>query len=377
MDKSTDLHTLANNAPGGKSLWTDDLEEELIQGRVDLIVHSLKDVPTKLRDGVRVVAVGQRDRETAGDCVVLPLQKYLVEQAEQSMKGEPGRVDVLASLPRGSIVGTSSIRRAAMVRRAYPHLVVRSVRGNVPTRLRKLDASVPPAADPPAPALTADRAEIGAGTGTDKEHPQHYDALILATAGLQRLGLAHRIACPLTLRLTTTDPPSDSSSSSANQRAPILRAVGQGAIGVEWRSSDTWVTSLVEALCDTTPPNDPNDPNTVTNVDNKPKASGSGWRLRWECTAERRMLAELEGGCSVPVGVECEWTTSPPSTASSPLPTLHLSAVVISPDGHQCVSTSLARQVSSDAEAESLGEEVAAALIAQGAGEILKEIRNI
>ncbi|KAK0507988.1 hypothetical protein JMJ35_009877 [Cladonia borealis] len=122
IDKSTNLHTLAS---GGKSLWTEDLETELREGRVDIIVHSMKDVPTQISREFRVAAVG--GREEARDAIVMNPQR--------SRDGKK----TLSDLPEGGVIGTSSVRRAAMIKRTHPHLRVADVRGNIHTRLRKLD----------------------------------------------------------------------------------------------------------------------------------------------------------------------------------------------------------------------------------------------
>ncbi|MCJ1453946.1 porphobilinogen deaminase [Mycoblastus sanguinarius] len=318
-NKTDTLHSLAST---GKSLWTEDLEAELLEGKVDVIVHSLKDVPTKLPSGCVVVAVGTRDE--ARDAVVM--------NSRRVGEGKKG----LGDLPQGGVVGTSSVRRAAMVRRTYPHLVIKDVRGNIGTRLRKLDDE-----------------ELG------------FDALILAGAGVQRIGLGDRV------------------SSWLGGKEGVLHAVGQGAIGVEWREEDTWVRGLLEGV-------------------------GSGRverRVRWECVAERGLLRVLEGGCSVPVGVECVWEDTPQEEApgrgqgdgqqdaqkqqtgfeqDDALPagpeskadgaTLIMRASVVSVDGKQSVEGTRRKYVSSDAEAEDCGWQMAKELVDKGAGEILKEI---
>lgn len=301
--QTTPLHTLAQT---GKSLWTEELEVLLLRGDIDCIVHSFKDVPTKLPKGCKVSAVGPRG--SPGDVVVM-------------RAGRPGGATTLAELPPGSVVGTSSVRRAAMVRRRYPSLVLADVRGNIGTRLRKLDD----------PAL-------------------HFDCLILAGAGVLRLGLQERI------------------SSWIGRAEGMMRAVGQGAVGVEVREEDEWVEGLM---------------------------AGRGVRVRrvgWECVAERSLLRTVEGGCSVPVGVETEWEDLPaaPDEHPHPHPTpqssnhddpedpgsalLHLRATVVSLDGSACVEAERSQHVGSDEDAEECGWEVARLLVEKGAGEILKGI---
>jgi len=301
--QTTPLHTLAQT---GKSLWTEELEVLLLRGDIDCIVHSLKDVPTKLPKGCKVSAVGPRG--SPGDVVVM-------------RAGRPGGATTLAELPPGSVVGTSSVRRAAMIRRRYPSLVLADVRGNIGTRLRKLGD----------PAL-------------------NFDCLILAGAGVMRLGLQERI------------------SSWIGRAEGMMRAVGQGAVGVEVREEDEWVEGLM---------------------------AGQGVRVRrvgWECVAERSLLRTVEGGCSVPVGVETEWEDLPapdptsaehqhqnqnPQTRNHEDPgpgLLHLRATVVSLDGTACVEAERSQRVGSDEEAEECGWEVARLLVEKGAGEILKEI---
>ncbi|KAL2052159.1 hypothetical protein ABVK25_007601 [Lepraria finkii] len=209
-DKSTSLHTLAS---GGKALWTEDLEAELLNGRVDILVHSMKDVPTQIAQEFRIAAVGMRDEPR--DAVVMSTTR-----AQEGKK-------TLGDLPEGGVVGTSSVRRAAMIRRKYPHLTIQDVRGNIGTRLTKLDT----------PSLG-------------------FDALVLAGAGVQRLGLADRI------------------SSWLGSPEGMLHAVGQGALGVEWRASDEWVEGLVGGC----------------------GRGREGRRVSWECVAERGVLRALEGG---------------------------------------------------------------------------------
>ncbi|MDI1489276.1 MAG: porphobilinogen deaminase [Ramalina farinacea] len=231
-NKTTNLHTLAST---GKSLWTEDLEVELLEGRVDVLVHSLKDVPTKLPQGCKVRAVGGRGgdggKREGRDCVVL---------AEKYRGG--GGLGGLRKIPSPARVGTSSIRRAAMLRRCLPGVEIIDCRGNVGTRLRKLDQPT-----------ELEGRELG------------YDALVLAGAGVQRLGLEGRIDGWL------------------DWGDGVGHAVGQGLVGVEWREGDQWVEGMLEAL------------------------EQDGGRARWEGEAERALLRVLEGGCSVPVGVDCRW----------------------------------------------------------------------
>jgi len=168
---------------GGASLWTTELEDALVDGDLDILVHSLKDVPTKLKEGCEIVPV--LDREDRRDCLVVK-------------KGLTYRT--LEELPPGSVVGTGSVRRVAQMKRRFPLLVFKDVRGNIDTRLEKLDSPNLP-----------------------------YTALILASAGLLRLSLHDRITSYLS-------PPVS------------YPAVGQGFLGAEFRSADTKVKAMVSRL---------------------------------------------------------------------------------------------------------------------------------
>ncbi|XP_031640329.1 uncharacterized protein LOC116352137 [Contarinia nasturtii] len=198
---------------GEKSLFTKDLEDALKNGTVDFVVHSLKDLPTALPDGMAIGAVLKR--EDARDALVLAKQ-----HAGKCLK----------TLPQGSIIGTSSLRRTAQISRLYPHLKVEDIRGNLNTRLAKLDAE-----------------------------DSKYAGIILAQAGLVRLNWEHRI--------TQTIEPSE-----------LLYAVGQGALAVECRSSDTKILAMLQKLvCHET---------------------------QCRILAERSFLKTLGGGCSAPVAVD-------------------------------------------------------------------------
>jgi hydroxymethylbilane synthase len=212
---------------GGKGLFTAELEEALHGGDIDLAVHSLKDLPTEQPEGLALLGIPVR--ADARDALVVRVDHvdaFMARAAQAPESYEPR--DPLASLPEGAVVGTSSLRRAAQLKALRPDLVVQDIRGNVDTRLRKLD-------------------EGG------------YDAILLACAGLDRLGLGERI----TRRL---DP-------------PWLSAAGQGAIAVQGRAGDGEVAMLLNPL------------------ENKP--------TRLEVKAERGVLALLGGGCSLPLGVRC------------------------------------------------------------------------
>ena len=283
----------------------------------------MKDVPTQISREFRVAAVG--GREEARDAIVMNPQR--------TREGKK----TLSDLPEGGVIGTSSVRRAAMIKRTHPHLRVADVRGNIHTRLRKLD-------DP----------------------KNGFDALVLAGAGVQRLGLGERI------------------SSWLGRGEGVLHAVGQGAIGVEWRAGDGWVEGLLGDL-------------------GRGKGAKEGRRVRWECVVERGVLRALEGGCSVPVGVECQWEEGAPPKGRAvsgegkavegnegfenddAIPDsgrdadadggyLTMRAMVVSLDGKECVEGEERCYVGSDAEGEECAMRMYKQLVEKGAERILKEI---
>jgi hydroxymethylbilane synthase len=252
----------ALSAMGGFGVFTKAIQDALTDGRADLAVHSLKDLPTIPTPGVTLAAVPPRG-----------------PTADAFLSRLVSRFD---DLPRGATVGTSSLRRRAMLRNRRPDLNLVDLRGNVDTRLRKLD-----------------------------EHA--LDAIVLAEAGLVRLGLAERIAERL-----------DSSW--------MLPAVGQGAIGIECRADDADTAHYVAALTD---------PTTFACV-----------------TAERAMLAALGGGCLIPIG----------ATSSLVDGTLTLRGIVFSPDGTRMVVATHSGPASAPL---AVGQELAGVLLDSGAGELL------
>lgn len=286
---------------GEKSLFTKELENALERNEVDLVVHSLKDLPTTLPPGFTVGAVCKR--ENPYDAVVLHPQN---------------RGNTLESLPRYSTIGTSSLRRAAQLKKHYPHLQFKDIRGNLNTRLKKLD-----------------------------EH-HDFSAIILAAAGLRRMGWENRIDQIL----------------SPEQ---CLYAVGQGALAVEVRARDQDILNMVCAL---------QDPQTVLC-----------------CIAERAFMRRLEGGCSVPVAV-CTCIEGSQ---------LYLTGAVYSLDGSDCLRETMQRTIvypneevdgpNDDSQhvgitalgvpckalesAEYLGTELADLLLSKGAKEILTVARQL
>jgi hydroxymethylbilane synthase len=253
---------------GDKGLFTKELEAQMLVDRADIAVHSLKDLPTQLPEGLILGCV--TEREDPADALVVH---------------EKHRDQTLETLPEGSVVGTSSLRRLAQLRHHFPHLTFKDVRGNVITRLEKLD-------------------------GGD------FDCLILAAAGLGRLGLADRIH-------QLIDP------------SISLHAVGQGALGIECRDGDERVLEQIKVL------------------EHPPTAR--------RCLAERAFLRALEGGCQVPIGVNSRFDDQ----------TLVLTGMVASLDGQRLIRD----EVRGDgADPEAIGIALAEALRGQGATAILEEI---
>lgn len=259
---------------GGKGLFTKELEKELLAGGIDLAVHSLKDMPTELPSGLVIGAV--TERADPGDALISPQYK------------------TLAALPTGARVGTSSLRRRAQLLAARPDLAITDLRGNLDTRLAKL----------------AER---------------QLDAVVLAVAGLRRLGWEDRITQIL-------------------PRDVCLPAVGQGALAVETRAGDDRVLGMLAPL---------HHEQTALAV-----------------TAERAFLNEVEGGCQVPIGVFARVENG----------CLALDAVILSPDG----KTRLADTIGGPpAAAEALGRTLARRMYDAGGREILaglvgygKEVEN-
>ena len=250
---------------GGKGLFTKELEEDLLSGEVDLAVHSLKDMPTVLPEGLCLTAI--TERANVGDAFVS--NKY----------------NSFAELPLGAVVGTSSLRRKAQLLAARPDLTIRDLRGNVDTRLRKLDEGL-------------------------------YDAVILAAAGLERLGHGDRIKDVI---------PS----------GVCLPAVGQGALAIECRTDDAEVRQMLDFL---------NDMPTVHATN-----------------AERAFLGLLEGGCQVPIGVHADVEGDK----------IKIEAIIAALDG----STVLRDTIEGTAtDAVALGQELGKKMLANGGQEILAAI---
>ena len=250
---------------GGKGLFTKELENAMLSGDIDLAVHSLKDMPTELPEGLMLAAI--TTRADASDAFVSLGYKSLDE------------------LPQGAKVGTSSLRRRAQILKYRSDLETVDLRGNLDTRIKKLE---------------------------NKE----MDAIILATAGLKRLGLEQYITQIL-------------------PAAICLPAVGQGALAIETRQDDAEVLSVLEFL---------NDNDTIAAV-----------------TAERAYLREVQGGCQVPVGVHGEVNGDQ----------LLLEATILKIDGTREVREQICGSCS---EAEALGIKLAQQMLAAGGKEILDEL---
>jgi hydroxymethylbilane synthase len=257
---------------GGKGVFTQELESELLSGAVHCAVHSLKDLPVENPAGLTVGCIPARAE----------VRDVLISAPGT---GEPVvRPYTLATLPAGAVVGTSSLRRAAQILAQRPDVTIQSLRGNVDTRLRK--------------ALEG-----------------QYDAIILAGAGLTRLGLDEHITEWLSLDV-------------------MLPAPGQGALAVQCRAEDAATLNLLAALED----------------DSTRKA----------VTAERQFLSGLGGGCAVPVAAYAECRVQNDECR------IGLAGLVISPDGKTSVKVA-----GEGADAEKLGRELAQNAITQGANEIL------
>mgnify|MGYP002620789461 CR=1 FL=1 len=248
---------------GGKGLFVKELEVSMLAGETDIAVHSMKDVPVEFPEGLHLAVICERED---------PRDAFVSNQYPS-----------FDALPQGARVGTSSLRRQCQLRERRPDLEIIDLRGNVNTRLRKLDDG-------------------------------QYDAIILAAAGLIRLGFQGRIT-----QILETD--------------VSLPAIGQGAVGIECRSDDARVNALLAPL---------NDPDTFTRV-----------------SAERAMNNRLEGGCQVPIAGHAVLDGD----------TLHLRGLVGAPDASEMVRGEISGPAS---EAERLGTQLADDLLARGAGEILK-----
>ncbi|MGB5686766.1 MAG: hydroxymethylbilane synthase [Candidatus Electrothrix sp.] len=250
---------------GGKGLFVKEIEDALLDERVDLAVHSMKDVPAEVPEGLQVAIVPERE---------IPQDAFV-----------SGKYETVDALPQGAVIGTSSLRRKSQLACLRPDLEIKDLRGNLDTRLRKLDEG-------------------------------EYDAIILAGAGLNRLGMQKRITS-----LFTSE--------------QMLPAIGQGSLGIELRITDSELLEGMQFL---------HDQKTATAV-----------------AAERAFLLRLEGGCQVPIG----------GFATLDNDTITLTGLIASLDG----KTILREQLSGPAtEAEKIGVSLAETLLAAGGKAILDEV---
>jgi hydroxymethylbilane synthase len=259
-DKITDV---ALAKVGTKGMFTKEIEEALAAGRVDLAVHSLKDLPTELPAGFEIAAITERQDPRDAFC----------SQHHSSIK----------DLPQGARVGTSSLRRQAQLKAIRPDLDVHPLRGNVDTRLRKLEQG-------------------------------EYDAIILASAGLNRLGKTEFIKQVIPAEI-------------------MCPAAGQGALGIEIREGDDKSRELLAFLNDA--------------------------KARAATTCERALLNRLGGGCQVPIGAFAEQRNGK----------LHLDSIVADPDGSKVL-----RDSRDGDDPEKLGNEAGAALLQRGGDQILEAV---
>ena len=259
-DKITDV---ALAKVGTKGMFTKEIEEALAENRVDLAVHSLKDLPTELSAGFEIAAITCRENTRDVFC--------------------SSKFSSIDELPRGARVGTSSLRRQAQLKAIRPDVDIHPLRGNVDTRLRKLEAG-------------------------------EYDAIILAAAGLNRLGKTALVKQVISAEI-------------------MCPAAGQGALGIEIRAGDAATRELLKFLDDAS--------------------------ARATTTCERALLNKLGGGCQVPIGASAEVMNG----------VLHLDAIVARPDG-----TLVLRESRNGNDPVQLGESIGDALLRRGGQEILDEV---
>lgn len=254
-------------AIGDKGLFTRELEEQLLAGHIDIAVHSLKDLPTALPDGLELGAITERED---------PRDVFLST-----------RYDSFHSLPRNARIATGSLRRRAQLHRMRPDLTIEDLRGNVPTRIQKLTR-------------------------------ENYDGIILAAAGVRRLGLEESISAYFDFE-------------------EMIPAAGQGALGIETRENAVECSPVLERLHHA--------------------------RTALETNAERSILHRLDGSCQVPIGV----------SAAANEERISLAAFVADVDGSRFL---LDRREGAIAEIDSLTDQVVAALLDQGAADIIRPLRN-
>ena len=267
---------------GGKGLFVKEIEEALLRYEADIAVHSMKDVPTDFPDGLHLPVVCER--EDPRDALIVN-KKLKVKSEKLKVKDEESKPSLIFSLPQNAKIGTSSLRRSCQLLSLRPDLKIEQLRGNLDTRLRKLDEG-------------------------------QFDAIILAAAGMNRLGLQDGITEILPLDIS-------------------LPAIGQGAIGIECRINDEWVNNLVSAL---------NHPETFVCV-----------------KAERAFLKKLEGGCQVPIAAHARLKDG----------RIVMQGLVGSISGDKIIK---GYSEGEPGHAENLGIALAEEILSKGAKEILDEV---
>jgi hydroxymethylbilane synthase len=267
---------------GGKGLFVKEIEEALLRYEADIAVHSMKDVPTDFPDGLHLPVVCER--EDPRDALIVN-NKLKVKSEKLKVKDEESKPSLIFSLSQNAKIGTSSLRRSCQLLSLRPDLKIEQLRGNLDTRLRKLDEG-------------------------------QFDAIILAAAGMKRLGLQDRITEILPLDIS-------------------LPAIGQGAVGIECRINDEWVNNLVSAL---------NHPETFVCV-----------------KAERAFLKKLEGGCQVPIAAHARLKDG----------RIVIQGLVGSISGEKIIK---GYSEGEPGHAENLGIALAEEILSKGAKEILDEV---
>lgn len=265
---------------GGKGLFVKEIEEALLRKEVDLAVHSMKDVPTDFPEGLHLAAICKR--EDPRDAFISPMEKVRSQGSGKIVF----KYRSFDDLPQGAIVGTSSLRRSCQLLNKRPDIKIVQLRGNLDTRLKKLDAG-------------------------------QFDAIILAAAGVKRLGLEERITSILPVDVS-------------------LPAIGQGAIGIECRVDDKFINNLLSPL---------NDPETSVCV-----------------RAERAFLKRLEGGCQVPIGAYARMNSGS---------NLIIDGLVGSLSGDRLIRGHIEGRAE---DCEDLGIKLAEDILSRGAKEILNEV---
>jgi len=256
---------------GGKGLFVKEIEDAMLKGEIDIAVHSLKDVPTQLPEGLDIIAITERED---------PRDAFLSTKYKS-----------LKDLPAGAVVGTSSLRRKSQIMKMRDDLIINDLRGNVDTRIRKLEEG-------------------------------QYDAIILAYAGLKRLGL-------------------DSKASYIFSPQEMIPAVCQGFLGIEARVDDERIKKILEP---------------INNQESFIRA-----------TAERSFLKTLEGGCQVPLGAYCEIKDD----------FIHITGFIADLEGKTFIKESLSEKLTNINQVKELGQRLANILLEKGGKDILTKIYNL